>query len=519
MTGSDPTTSPGERGEAGEPVEGGTATTLMVRFAGELAMKGRRTRRRFQRTLARNVRDAYVSEDRPCDIHQEWSRFYVDTAGPDPAGPLGRVFGISSWSEIDAVVPAELEEIVRCGAELYGERVKGRTYAVRARRSGRHAFRSSDVMEQLGAALNPGATVDLDTPDVEVFVEVRDEEARLFADRLPGPGGLPLGAESKAIALLSGGFDSAVAAWMLLRRGVALDYVFCNLGGDAYRRMVVEVAKHLADRWSYGTRPRLYVVDFVPVVAELRRTVERPYLQVALKRQMYRAAEAIAERTGADALVTGEAVGQVSSQTVANLRAIDAAADRPVMRPLIGSDKEDIIALSRRIGTHDLSARVREYCLISEGPTATRARPETLVRQERGFDAAVLETALEGVELLDLRRLRLAPLVAAGLFTDEIPDGALVIDMREPAGDDAAGDARAEADPEDEFPPGTVRRTEAELRASFDDLDRARPVLLVCRQGMVSAQVAERMQAAGYEAYSLRGGLKALRRLRAETPE
>jgi thiamine biosynthesis protein ThiI len=506
MTGSEPTTS------TRDPAD---AATLMVRFAGELAMKGRRTRRRFQRTLARNLRDAYASENRPFELRQEWSRFYVDTSGPDPAGPLRRVFGISSWSQIDAVVPAELDQIVQRGAELYGERVKGRTYAVRARRSGRHAFHSSDVMEQLGAALNPGATVDLDEPEVEVFVEVRDDEARLFADCLPGAGGLPLGAESKAVALLSGGFDSAVAAWTLLRRGVALDYVFCNLGGDAYRRMVVEVAKHLADHWSYGTRPRLHVVDFVPMVAELRRAVERPYLQVALKRQMYRAAEAIAGRTDADALVTGEAVGQVSSQTLANLRAIDVVAERPVLRPLIGTDKEDIIAVSRRIGTHDLSARVREYCLISEGPTATGARPETLAREERKLDAAVLETALESVDTLDLRRLRLGPLVAAGLFTDEIPAGALVIDMREPSDGDVAGEAGTGG----AFPADVVRRTEAELRAGFGDLDRSRAVVLVCRQGMISAQVAERMQAAGYEAYSLRGGVKTLRRRRAETRE
>ncbi|MGD8497182.1 MAG: tRNA uracil 4-sulfurtransferase ThiI [Gemmatimonadales bacterium] len=476
--------------------------TIMVRFTGELAMKGRRTRRRFQSVLVENIRDAYASERRPCEVRREWSRLYVDTAGPDPAAPLARVFGISSWSVVDAVVPAELEAIVEKGAELYAGRVHGRTFAVRARRSGEHAFRSSDVMQQLGAALNPGATVDLDEPDVEVYVEVRDDRARLFADRTPGPGGLPLGAESRALALLSGGFDSAVAAWMLLRRGVALDYVFCNLGGDAYRRLVVEVAKHLADDWSYGTRPRLFVLDFGPVVDELRRAVQGPYLQVALKRQMYRAAEAIADRTDADALVTGEAVGQVSSQTLPNLRAIDPAASRPVLRPLIGTDKEDIVALSRRIGTHDLSARVREYCMISDGPTATGARADTLDREEAKLDAAVLAKALETAEEYDLRRLRLASLVAAGLMTDEIPEDALVVDMRGET-DDAL--------------PGALRRTEDELREGFAGLDRERPIVLVCLQGVISARWAERLQAAGYEAYSLRGGSRGLRRIRAAT--
>lgn len=479
------------------------AATVMVRFTGELAMKGRRTRRRFQSTLVGNIRDAYRSERRPCEVRREWSRFYVDTAGPDPAAPLARVFGISSWSIIDAVVPAELDAIVARGAELYADRVKGRTYAVRARRSGEHDFRSSDVMQHLGAALNPGATVDLDEPEIEVFVEVRDDQARLFAERATGPGGLPLGAESRGLALLSGGFDSAVAAWMLLRRGVALDYVFCNLGGAAYRRLVVEVGKHLADRWSYGTRPRLFVVDFVPVVAELRRAVQGPYLQVALKRQMYRAAEAVAERTGADALITGEAVGQVSSQTLPNLRAINPVVERPVLRPLIGTDKEDIVALSRRIGTHDLSARVREYCMISDGPTATGARAEALDREEEKLDPSVLAAAIDGLAEHDLRSLRLDSLVSAGLFTDEIPAGALVVDMRENAGDDEV--------------PGSVKRTEDELREGFGDLDRDRPIVLVCPQGVVSARVAERMQRAGYEAYSLRGGSRGLRRLRAAT--
>lgn len=460
-------------------------------------MKGRRTRLKFQRTLLRNIHDACVSHGLDCEIRTLWSRIFVTCENGSPVDALSRVFGISSYSPIDAFVAADLETIVETGVRLYADRVRGRTYAVRARRSGTHPFRSMDVMQQLGAALNAEATVDLTEPDIEVFVEIRDDEAYLFADRLPGAGGLPLGAESRAVALLSGGFDSPVAAWMLLRRGVALDYVFCNLGGDAYRRMVAEVGKEMADRWSYGTSPRLYVLDFGPVVEELRRVMRGVYLQVGLKRQMYRAAEAIAERRKADALVTGEAVGQVSSQTLANLRAIDAVASRPVLRPLVGADKEEIIALSRRVGTHDMSARVREYCSIGDGRTATGAKAETLVREEEGLDPAVLAAAIEKAEVIDLRRFQLGSLVASGLFVDDIPDGALIVDMRE--------------DTTTDFPlSGALRRTEDEFRDGFSDIDRSRPVVLVCPQGMVSAQVAERMQAAGYEAYSLRGGVRRL---------
>ncbi len=473
----------------------------MLRLAGELTLKGRRTRRRFQRKLASNIRDAYQEMGCNCVIREEWSRLFVETDCATADEPLSRVFGLSSWSPIDAVLPADLETIVARGLDLYGDRVKGRTYAVRARRTGRHGFGSMDVMQQLGAALNPDATVDLDDPQVEVFVEIRDEEAYLFVGRSIGAGGLPLGVESRAVSLLSGGFDSAVASWKLLRRGVSLDYVFCNLGGNAYRRMVLEVAKHLADRWSFGTRPRLYTLDFIPVVEQLKAVVRSSYLQVVLKRQMYLAAEAIARRTRADAIVTGEAVGQVSSQTLANLRAIDASVSLPVLRPLIGSDKEEIIDLARRIGTYDLSARVREYCSISDGRTATAARPETLLREEEGLDDRVLEGVISEASDVGLRGLQLDAVVAAGLFTDHMPDDALIIDLRPPD--------------EPSLPvAGVVRLAPAEFDAGFAGFDRSRPVVLVCSQGTISAEIAERMQRAGFEAYSLRGGTRTLLRLR-----
>ncbi len=473
----------------------------MLRLAGELATKGRRTRRRFQRKLVSNIRDAFRQADCECVIREEWSRLFVETDCSTADEQLSRVFGLSSWSRIDAVLPADLEKIVARGVDLYGSRVKGHTYAVRARRSGRHGFGSMDVMQQLGAALNADATVDLGNPQVEVCVEIRDEEAYLFAGRSKGAGGLPLGVESRAVSLLSGGFDSAVASWKLLRRGVALDYVFCNLGGNAYRRMVLEVAKHLADTWSFGTRPRLYTIDFIPVVEELKSVVGSTYLQVALKRQMYRAAEAIALRTRADAIITGEAVGQVSSQTLANLRAIDASVSLPVLRPLIGSDKEEIVNLARRIGTYDLSARVREYCSISDGRTATAARPETLVREEEGLDAGVLESVVSGASEVGLRGLRLDTVVAAGLFIDHLPDDALVIDLRQSEETDAQI-------------PGVIRQAPEKFERGFAAFDRARPVVLVCSQGMISAEIADRMQRAGFEAYSLRGGVRTLLRLR-----
>src|SRR5690606_18131223 len=213
-----------------------TEHLILVRLSAELTTKARGTRRRFTRKLVENVRDALRDTGSPFHVESQWTRLYVRSQAPDALQRLQRVPGLSSMSRVEGSCAADLEEIVRVGQQIYGERVKGRTYAVRAKRTGTHPFSSHDVQQQLGAALNPGAKVNLDNPEIEVEVEIRDRVALFFSHRTPGLGGLPLGVEGKAVCLLSGGFDSAVAAWLMLKRGVEQDYVFCNLAGESYER-------------------------------------------------------------------------------------------------------------------------------------------------------------------------------------------------------------------------------------------------------------------------------------------
>ena len=222
-------------------------------------------------------------------------------------------------------------EIVRVGAELFGRRgCAAARYAVRAQPQ-RHATPSPrwTSRRQLGAALNPGATVDLDHPEVEVEVEVRDRRRLLLLRPRPRAlGGLPLGVEGRAVCLLSGGFDSAVAAWLMLKRGVELDYVFCNLAGDAYERSVVQVGKVLAERWSYGSRPRLHVIDFGPAGGRAAGAHAAALLAADPQAPHVPRGRAVARRRARQAIVTGEAIGQVSSQTLANLGALEGAERR-----------------------------------------------------------------------------------------------------------------------------------------------------------------------------------------------
>jgi thiamine biosynthesis protein ThiI len=496
-------------GSSSDPVGRGSpengVTRALVRFSGELATKSRRTRARFQNRLLRNLRDAFSSEGIEAQIETGWSRFYVESTSAAFLAPLRRTFGVSSCSLLIGECGASLQDIVETGTSLFGQRVKGRTFAVRARRAGEHAFHSSDIHRELGAALNPGATVDLDHPEVTVHVEVRDQRVSFYEDRIAGAAGLPLGVQGRAIALVSGGFDSPVAAWMALRRGISLDYVFCNLGGAAYKRMVVEVSKVLADRWSYGTYPRLHVLEFGPVVAAMQERAKPAYLQVVLKRLMYRAASEIAARRDAEAILTGESVGQVSSQTLANLRAIEDASDRPVLRPLLGFHKEEILGRAHEIGTHDLSAHVREYCDVVPDRPVTASSPEAASAQEEAVGHAELMNAIADMEVLKLRSLRAAEVVGPNLYVSEISPGARVIDTRQSQAFEAW------------HWPGAEHRDFEDLDRHYGELDREATYVLVCAEGVRTAFLVERMQQDGFEAYSFLGGAPRLRKFQRDS--
>jgi thiamine biosynthesis protein ThiI len=415
------------------------------------------------------------------------------------------VFGVSSVSVVDATVPPDLDAIVQRGLELYRQDVEAAgTYAVAARRSGTHPFSSQDIRVRLGAALNPYGRVHLDDPALTVSVEVREREAYLFKARIPGEGGLPLGEQGTAVCLISGGYDSAAAAWLMLKRGVSLEYVFCNLAGGAYERSVASVAKVLADDWSFGEGPHLHVVDFGPLVDDLRSKVTPRYWQVVLKRLMYRAAEAVAAELGADAIVTGDALGQVSSQTLGNLRAIDEVATLPVFRPLVGYDKIDIIRLAEHVGTSALSARVHEYCAILPERPVTNARPAAASDEESRVDLGLLARAVQARRVLDLLALTPAELVEPYVFIDHVPEGASVIDCR----------------PQHQYEawhyPGASHATPREVAERARELEKGRTYVLYCEVGVLTAPIAELLQRLGYQVYSFRGGTRALARHQSE---
>jgi len=480
---------------------------LVLRLSGDLYTKARQTRLRFLRRLEKNIADALTSQGIPHRLERTWSRFYVEieSAGIESAAAiLSRVFGLQSISEIVPLPFVDLADVVRQGEAFFRPHVAGRRFAVRASRRGdrdRIPFRSHDVENALGRALLPHAAgVDLGTPEVTAHVELEPGIVHLFLDKVSGQGGLPLGVEGRAVALVSGGFDSAVAAWLLLKRGVQLDYVFINLGGAAHRQGVLRVMREIASGWSYGSRPRLHEIDLRPLVAELQEKTASRYWQLVLKRLMLQAAEIVARQGGAAGIVTGDAIGQVSSQTVQNLAVISQAVRLPILRPLLGFNKEEIVALARRIGIHDAAAEVAEYCGLQGRRPATRASLDTVLREEAKLDPGAVRAAVSARTVHPLRDLE-PGLIAPPVDVERIPPGATVLDLR-------SGTAFLAWSY-----PGSLHLELAQAVAAFPSFSREKTYVLVCEVGLKSAYLAERMQAAGFHAYHFKGGAKALLRL------
>lgn len=483
----------------------GGARLVLLRYSGDVSTKSGGTRFQFARRLGHNLRDALESAGVPGRVRLSHDRIHVELApGSADLSVLTRVFGLQSLSAVERRCGTSLVEVVAAGEALFRDRVRDRHFAVRARRVGdrsRIPLSARDVERELGAALLPHASgVELGAPEVTLRVELTEQETFLFGESLAAPGGLPIGVEGRAVALLSGGFDSAAAAWLMAKRGVALDYVFCNLGGATHEHGTLRVAKVLGDRWSYGDRPRFHAVDFAPVVTELMRAARPRYWQVLLKRMMLRAAEAVARERRALAIVTGEAVGQVSSQTLANLAAISPATSLPILRPLAGFNKEEIIDLTRHIGTYDLSKVVGEYCAIVPRRPATAATLLELEAEEAGLDPSVVSDAVAKRAVRDLRELDLEKIELPDLETRSVPEDAVLLDLRSKAGFDSW------------HAPGALRMDFAQALAAYASFDRTRRYVLTCELGLKSLHLAELMRREGFEARHFRGGIPALRR-------
>ncbi|MEA2003137.1 MAG: THUMP domain-containing protein, partial [Actinomycetota bacterium] len=315
----------------------------------------------------------------------------------DAAGEaVSRVFGLDRVDRVTEVSADTLDELAANAAPLALPWVTGKKYAVRVRRMGSQDWKSKDAEIAIADQLyDASAGVDLKNPEVTVRVRVQNNKAVVSSRSWPGAGGLPIGTQSPALLLLSGGIDSPVAAWMMMRRGCPLDMLHfqleCNQADHA-----LAVGHQLAVRWGHGADINLHVIDFEPVKKELTAAVHPRLRQVLLKQLMTEAAYRVSRRLDFPLLVSGDSLGQVSSQTAANLVEIDKYAQAPLLRPLIAHTKQEIVDRARVIGTYELSTKAREVCDLSEGrPVETAAATYRLERGMSRLRKGLIDEALE----------------------------------------------------------------------------------------------------------------------------
>jgi len=334
------------------------ADTVVVRH-GDVGVKSSHVQSEMERTLRENVAAMLADRGVPGDVDREWGRILVRTTDPEAAADAAAdTFGVASASPAVSV-PPELDAITDALADAAREHYDEGAFAVDARRAGSHDFDSRDVNREGGDAVWAAVEddfepeVDLDDPDLTFSVEVREEEAFVFLETRDGPGGMPLGTQEPLVALLSGGIDSPVAAWQAMKRGAPVVPLYLDLGdyGGPDHLARAERAVHKLDAYAPNRDLDLRVAPAGDAVARLAESVGRTRM-LSYRRFMYRVAEHVAEDVGAVGIVTGEAIGQKSSQTTANLGVVDRASDLPVHRPLLTWDKQEIIQAARDVGTY-----------------------------------------------------------------------------------------------------------------------------------------------------------------------
>jgi thiamine biosynthesis protein ThiI len=380
---------------------------LLLTLSGEIHLKSSRTRRRFQRIVRENLQAGLARTAPGAEVFQIGAPFLGINA-PDPeaaAQVAARTFGVVRVDEVRRIDVGSFDDLVATVAAAAQDQVAGKVFAVRAKRGGSHNWTSKDLERAVGTALFAGsAGVDLVNPEVEVRLRVQGNQAYLVERSRPGPRGLPLGSQDRLLALLSGGFDSVVAAWMMMSRGSPVDFVHFKLD-CAQSDHALAVGEGLLRNWGHGAPALAHVVDFQEIKEVLHARVDARLRQVVLKQLMMEAAERVAAESGIGALVTGEAVGQVSSQTLVHLIEIERATRLPVLRPLLALPKEEIIDRARAIGTYDLSARAKEVCDLSAGErVAVAASRDDLDAAKTEVAGAVLDKALETMVTVDLGR-------------------------------------------------------------------------------------------------------------------
>ncbi|BDM65230.1 tRNA sulfurtransferase [Shewanella sp. NFH-SH190041] len=475
---------------------------FIVKLYPEIMMKSKSVRKRFTKMLETNIRNVLKKVDEEVKVQQLWDKLVVVVPKDKPelqdklAERLACIPGIAHSLQVNEYTFDSVDDIYQQALPVYRDQLKGKTFCVRVKRTGKHEFKSIEVERYVGGGLNQfteAAGVKLKNPDMVINLEIDNDKLYMVEKRIDGLGGFPMATQEDVLSLISGGFDSGVSSFQFIKKGARTHYCFFNLGGAQHEIGVKQVAYHLWKTYGESHKVKFVSIPFEPVVAEILERIDNGQMGVILKRMMMRTASRVAQRMGIQALVTGESLGQVSSQTLTNLNVIDRCTDILILRPLITMDKQDIINESRRIGTEDFAKSMPEYCgVISQRPTV-KAVLAKIEAEETKFSEDLIDRVLAEAKIIDIRE------IAASMDTkvtetetvNAIAAGEIVVDIRAPE--------------EEENSPLEIDGVDVKvipffkLATQFADLDRSKTYLLYCDRGVMSKLQALYLIEQGYD--------------------
>lgn len=475
---------------------------FIVKLYPEIMMKSKPVRMRFTKMLETNIRNVLKRIDEDVKVQRQWDRILVmipsekPAIGDDVAKALTCIPGIAHSLQVNEYTFETVDDIYQQAQKTFAEQLKDKTFCVRVKRSGQHEFKSVEVERYVGGGLNQfteAKGVKLKNPDLTINIEIDRDKLYLVEKRLPGLGGFPMATQEDVLSLISGGFDSGVSSYQFIKKGARTHYCFFNLGGAQHEIGVKQVAYHLWNTYGSSHKVKFISVPFEPVVEEILERIDNGQMGVILKRVMMRAAAKIADKMGIQAIVTGESLGQVSSQTLTNLNVIDRCTELLIMRPLIAMDKQDIINEARQIGTEDFAKTMPEYCgVISQKPTV-KAVLSKIEAEEEKFSEDLIDKVVSQAEIIDIREIATAmdAKVTETESVASVEQNEVVVDIRPPE--------------EEEASPLVIDGVEVKvvpffkLATQFADFDVSKTYLLYCDRGVMSKLQALYLQEQGYQ--------------------
>ncbi len=470
---------------------------FIVKLFPEIMIKGAPVKKKMISQVNDNLRTLLHRIDKQIVVKRFWDKIEVqadDVLNDAVRRILSQTPGVEQFLEVVQYETGEdLTLIAQKVAEHALPSIEGKTFVVRAKRTGTHETSSFEMERFVGSYLyehgNP-AGVDLHHPEVKVEFELHQKTLNVITQRKVGLGGFPMGTQGELLSLMSGGFDSTVASYLTMKRGLKTHFIFFKLGGAAHEIGVKQVALYLWGQFGASHRVKFITIPFEDVVAEIFRSTHESYMGITLKRLMLMASEKIADDLGIDAIVTGESVAQVSSQTLRNLAVIDQATTKLVLRPLATMNKPEIIAIANQIGTRHFAENMPEYCgVISKNPVINGSF-KRMEKEAARFDYAVLDAAIEQAQSIpvdsiidDVNQAEAVEVVKS------LEPGMIVIDIRRE--DEVTASALDVA--------GVLAIPFYELKRHFKDLDPSGDYVLYCEKGVMSQLHAQYLIDAGFK--------------------